>query len=296
MANATLVRERTAEAAGTGRTEAGGRLLRRVALYGILSVAAVAAAFPFVWMVLSSLKPRSEVTANPPTIIPHAWRWHNYVDAWNAAPFGRYFINSFAIAAVVAIGVVITSLLAAYAFTRLNFPGRGLLFTLFLATMMIPFEATIIPNFITTRNLGIYDSYAGLTVPWLANVVGIFMMRQFFITLPNELFEAATLDGCGHLRTLRYVVLPLAKGPIGAVALFNFLAQWNSLLWPLIVIGKHQEYRPIQLGLSVFVNADANDPQLQMAAAAFTVAPILILYFFVQRQFIEGIASSGLKG
>jgi multiple sugar transport system permease protein len=294
MADVPMVRARPVMAgAGSARLM---HLARRSVLYGVLVTGAIGAAFPFVWMLLSALKPREEVTRLPPTVLPETWRFQNFADAWNAATFTRYFVNSLFVSSVVAVGVVITSLMAGYAFTRLQFPGRNLLFGVFLATMMIPFEATIIPNFIMIRNLHIYDSYAALIVPWLANVVGVFLVRQFFLTLPTELFEAATLDGCGHFRVLRYLVIPLAKGPIAAVALFNFLAQWNSLLWPLIAIGKHQELRPIQLGLSVFVNAEANDPHLQMAAATFTIVPILVLYFFVQKQFIEGIASSGLKG
>lgn len=294
MANVPLARTRPlVMGAGAPRL---GRLARRGSLYAALALGSVAVAFPFVWMVLSALKPREEVTRVPPTVLPETWRWQNFADAWTAAPFGRYFLNSIVVSTTVAVGVVITSLLAAYAFTRIAFPGRNLLFAVFLATMMIPFEATLIPNFMIIRSLYIYDTYAGLIVPWLANVIGVFLMRQFFLTLPNELFEAATIDGCGHLRMLRYIVVPLAKGPMAAVALFNFLAQWNALLWPLIAIGRHQELRPIQLGLSVFVNAEANDPHLQMAAATFTITPILVLYFFVQKQFIEGIASSGLKG
>ncbi len=284
------------EAASTSARAGGAaRALRRVALYSALSFGALLAAFPFVWMLLTAFKPRAEVVRNPPTFLPETWRAQNFVDAWQAAPFGRYFFNSVFTSSVVAFGVVVTSVLAAYAFTRISFPGRNALFGLFLATMMIPFEATIIPNFIIIRNLHLYDTYGALIVPWLANVVGVFMMRQFIMSLPNELFEAATIDGCGHFRMLWTIVVPLAKGPIGAVALFNFLAQWNSLLWPLIATGD-DDLRPIQLGLSVFVNADSNQPQLQMAAATFTILPIVLLYFFVQRQFIEGIAASGLKG
>jgi multiple sugar transport system permease protein len=271
-------------------------MMRRGALYGVLIAGTVVTAFPFVWMVLSAVKPRSEVNRIPPTVWPETWRWSNFADAWNAAPFDRYFFNSIFISTTVAAGVVATSLLAAYAFTRLEFPGRNLLFTIFLATMMIPFEATLIPNFMTVRSLGIFDSYPALIVPWLANVIGVFMMRQFILTLPGELFEAAKLDGCGHFAMLRNVVLPLAKGPVAAVFLFNFLQQWNALLWPLIAISKHQELRPIQFGLSVFVNAETNDPHLQMAAATFTILPIIVLYLFVQKQFIEGMATSGLKG
>ncbi len=276
-------------------SERGTRLLRRAGLYGALSFGTVLTAFPFFWMVMTALKTRQETTRNPPTIIPSSPQWHNFAEAWHAAPFGRYFLNSVVTSSLVALGVVTTSLLAAYAFTRIRFPGRDVLFIVFLATMMIPFEATLIPNFILIRDLHIYDTYAALVVPWLANVVGVFMFRQFFLSLPNELFEAATIDGCGHWRMILNIVLPLARGPIGAVALFNFLGQWNSLLWPLIATGD-DDLRPIQLGLSVFVNAEANDPHLQMAAATFTIAPILVLFFFVQRQFIEGIASSGLKG
>jgi multiple sugar transport system permease protein len=295
MADIPLMRTRRPVATAVSAARMG-RMARRAALYGVLVLGAVVMAFPFVWMLLSAVKTRSEVNRIPPTLWPETWRLQNFVDAWRAAPFARDFFNSVLISGTVAAGVVVTSLLAAYAFTRLQFPGRNLLFTLFLATMMIPMEATLIPNFMTVRNLHIFDTYFALIVPWLANVVGVFMMRQFILMLPNELFEAATLDGCGHLRTLRYLVLPLAKGPVAAVFLFNFLYQWNALLWPLIAISKHQELRPIQFGLSVFVNAETNDPHLQMAAAAFTIAPIVVLYFFVQKTFIEGIASSGVKG
>jgi multiple sugar transport system permease protein len=280
----------------TAKAEPGGlrRTIRRLSLYALLTVGAVVSVFPFFWMVMTALKRRQEALANPPTVFPHHWQWSNFADAWHAAPFARYLINSLGISAVVAVGVMITSLLAAYAFTRLQFPFRNVLFGIFLATMMIPFEATLIPNFIIVTRLHFYDTYLALTVPWLANVVGIFLMRQFFLQLPNELFEAATVDGCGHVRMLWNVVLPLAKGPLGAVALLNFLQQWNGLLWPLLVTG-HENIRPVQLGLSVFVNADTNDPQLQMAAATLTILPIVIFYFFLQKQFIEGIASTGLK-
>ena len=291
MAN-VMSMPRTAQ---TARTATGlGRRAKRGAMYAVLVAGAVVCAFPFVWMVLTSLQTRQETFSDPPTVFPASPQWGNYAQAWKAVPFGQYFFNSVLTSAAVAIGVMFTSFLAAYAFTRIQFPGRNLLFTLFLATMMIPFEATLIPNFIMVKRLHMYDTYFALTVPWLANVIGIFMMRQFFLTLPNELFEAAKIDGCGHFRALRYIALPLAKGPLGAVALMNFLTQWNGLLWPLLVTGS-DKIRPVQLGLSYFVNADTNDPQLQMAAAAFTIAPIVVLYFFLQKQFIEGIASSGLK-
>jgi ABC-type glycerol-3-phosphate transport system permease component len=267
----------------------------RVLLYAVLVAGAVFCAFPFVWMILTALKTRDEAQAVPITWLPSSPQWSNFVDAWNAAPFGRYFINTFFIAGCVVLGVCVTSLLAAYAFARIDFPGRSVVFALLLATLMIPFEATLVPNFIIIKNLHWYNTYAALIVPWIANVFSIFLLRQFILGIPEELFEAATLDGCGHVGMLQHVVLPLAKGPLAAIAVFSFLASWNSLLWPLIITGS-ESLRPIQLGLTVFVHADAQDPHLLMAASAFTIAPLLIVYFLAQRQFLEGIASSGLKG
>ena len=152
-----------------------------------------------------------------------------------------------------------------------------------------------IPNFIIIKNFGWYNTYLALIVPWTANVFSVFLLRQFFITMPQDLFDAAMLDGAGLFRTLWSVALPLARAPLGAITLFAFLGSWNSLLWPLIVTGS-QNLRPIQLGLSVFLNTDTNEPQLLMAASAFTILPIVVLFFVMQRAFVEGIASTGLRG
>jgi multiple sugar transport system permease protein len=227
--------------------------------------------------------------------LPTAPQWHNYVEAWQAAPFARYFLNTMVVCAGVVAGVLVTTVLAAYAFGRLEFWGKNALFALFLATMMIPFEATLIPNYVIVTGLHWYNTYQGLIVPWTASVFSVFLLRQFFASIPQDLYDAAALDGCGHLRTLWNVALPLARAPLSAIVIFNFLWSWNSLLWPLMVTGR-EEMRPIQLGLSVFVNVEGNDPHLLMAASTFTILPIVVLYFVAQRQFIEGIASSGLKG
>ena len=283
--------------------------LGRVAIYLVLSLGAAAAGFPFFWMLMTSLKTRAEATRNPPTIFPASPQWGNYAEAWRADPFGRYFLNTSLMCVGVVVGVLVTTVLAAYAFARLEFPGKNALFILCLSTMMIPFEATLIPNYIIVNRLpGIsfaggglsltsswYNTYLALIVPWTANVFSIFLLRQFFASIPQDLFDAAALDGCGHARTLWNVALPLARAPLAAIVIFNFLWTWNSLLWPLVVTGK-ESMRPLQLGLSVFVNTDANDPQLLMAASTFTILPVIVLYFLAQRQFIEGIASSGLKG
>ena len=271
------------------------RLLRRSILYLVLILGAVYAALPFVWMLLTSLKTRGEALRDPPTLLPKVWHFDNYLKAWRAAPFERYFLNTFFICFVVVVGVAITSTLAAYAFARMDFYGRNVIFVLILSTLMIPFETIIIPNFIILKHLHWLNTYAALIVPWIASVFSVFLMRQYISQLPQDLFDSAALDGAGHLRTLWSIVVPLMRGPLAAVMLFAFLGSWNSLLWPLIVTNS-QSLRPIQLGLSVFINQDANEPTLLMAASAFTIAPIVLLYFVAQRQFMEGFASSGLKG
>lgn len=279
----------------SGLTVAAGVWLQRSILYLVLTAGAVFSGFPFFWMLMTSLKPRAEATRLPPTILPQNWQFQNYALAWNSAPFGRYFLNSTLIAVCVVVGVLVTATLAAYAFARLEFAARSVLFALFISTLMIPFEATLIPNFIIIKNLGWYNTYTAMIIPWTASVFSVFLLRQFFLTLPQDLFDAAMLDGAGPLRSLWAVALPLARAPLGAIALFAFLGSWNSLLWPLIVTGS-QNLRPIQLGLSVFLNTDTNEPQLLMAASAFTILPIVILFFIAQRAFVEGIASTGLRG
>ncbi len=294
MSDLALGRQRSGAVAGErGLTAA--RLLKRGLRYLVLIAGAMFAAFPFVWMLLTSFKTRSEALRDPPTLLPSVWHFSNYAAAWQAAPFARYFVNTFFICFCVVAGVVVTSTLAAYAFARIDFYFRNVLFILFLATLMIPFETIIIPNFIIVTKLHLLNSYWALIVPWASSVFSIFLLRQFFDQLPQDLYDSAALDGAGHLRTLLNVVLPLSKGPLAAVMLFAFLGSWNSLLWPLIVTNS-ESLRPIQLGLSVFINSDTTEPALLMAASAFTIAPIVVLYFFAQRQFMEGFASSGLKG
>jgi multiple sugar transport system permease protein len=285
---------RVSEAAST-RSFSGRGLVRRAAVYLVLVIGAIFAAFPFVWMVLTSLKSHNESLADPPTFLPSLWHWSNYVQAWQAAPFTRYFLNTFFICAcVVALGLV-TSTLAAYAFARLDFWGRDVLFLLFLATLMIPFETIIIPNFLILKHLHWLNTFNALIVPFGASVFSVFLLRQHFHSLPQELFDSAALDGAGHLRMLWNVAIPLSRGPLAAITLFAFLGSWNSLLWPLIVTNS-QNLRPVQLGLSVFTTEAGTQPQLLMAANAFTIAPIVILYFFAQKQFMEGLAATGIKG
>jgi multiple sugar transport system permease protein len=285
-----------------------GRISRGL-LYTVLTVGAATSLAPFIWMILTSLKSYREMATRvlwPAALrfstyslpvdqrpIPHLF--YNYVQAWNAAPFARYFANSFLLASCTATGVLITSSLAAYAFARLNFYGKNAIFVLFLATMMIPFEVTMIPNYITVSRLGWINTYWAVIIPWIASVFGIFLLRQFFATIPDDLYDAALLDGCGHFRFLTQIVLPLSKPALISVGLFNFLGSWNAFTWPLIVTREEKMY-PIQVGLRYFVTESGTATQELMAAATITILPLVILYFFAQRQFIEGISTTGLKG
>jgi ABC-type glycerol-3-phosphate transport system permease component len=233
----------------------------------------------------------------------------NYYQAWKTASFNEYMWNSVRLTAITLVGILIVSTLAAYAFARINFPGRNFMFALLLSTMMIPETVTMIPNFLTItgnnpllafasdffRNYW-YDSWPALTIPFMAGFFNIFMLRQFFAQIPNELEDAARIDGAGHLRFLIQVVLPLSKAPIMTVVIFSFIGSWNALLWPLIATKAGSNWWPIAVGLQNFVSEAGPQTHLWMAAASISMLPVLILYFLAQKQFIEGIATTGLKG
>lgn len=221
----------------------------------------------------------------------------NYITAWNKVKpsFTRYFVNSAVIAVVTTVGQVLTSILAAYAFVFFTFPFKNLLFVVFLATMMVPQEMILIPNYLVLSELGWIDTYMALIVPWLAGVFGIFMLRQFFMQLPMELFDAAMIDGCSKFGFLFRILIPLSIPPILTISIFTFLGSWNSLLWPLIVTNS-QHMRTIQVGISYFSQAEGTEWELLMAASTFCILPLIIFYIFAQKYFVQGEASSGLKG
>jgi ABC-type glycerol-3-phosphate transport system permease component len=218
----------------------------------------------------------------------------NYVEAWGRAPFGYYFRNSIVISVITPLLIVVTSAPAAYAFARLNFPAKDLIFMIYLATMMIPPEVLLIPNFITVSDLHWKNTFYALIVPFTVSVVSIFFLRQFFMGIPNDLYDAAVIDGSGHTRFLISVAMPLSRPALVSTGMFNFLGSWNSLIWPLLVTDK-ESMRPIALGLASFSTEAGMQPQLYMAAATFSIVPVIILFLFVQKQFIEGIARTGIK-
>jgi len=265
-----------------------------VLVHLVLLASVVVILLPYYLMVSTSFKPLREIFTDPFTWIPSRLAWENYVDAWNHAPFGRYFLNSTIISVSETFGVLITSALAAYAFSRMRFRGREVLFVIFLGTLMVPGEVQLVPNFITIVRLGWLNTYYALIIPWLASVFGIFFLRQFFATIPQELQDAATMDGASHWTFLWRVVIPLSTPALITVALLTFLGSWNALTWPLIVTNSPQ-MRPIMVGLLSFQNEWGTQPRLLMAAATFSVLPILLLFFILQRYFIQGIARAGIK-
>jgi ABC-type glycerol-3-phosphate transport system permease component len=233
--------------------------------------------------------------------IPSELHFENYVNAWNEAKFSEYFLNSVIITIITLAGELTFSVLAAYAFARIKFPGRDAIFGVMLSTMMIPAMVNIIPNFLTVTWLGRIgpipwiNNWPALTIPFMGSVFSIFLLRQFFAQIPDELYDAARIDGAGHLRFLVTTVLPLSKAPVMVIVVLSFIGSWNALAWPMLVTNS-PEWRPIAVGLYSFIQEAGQAFNLMMAGAFIAIIPILVLYFFTQKQFTESIARSGLKG
>ena len=297
----------------------------QLAIYTLLFAGVIIAVGPFLWMVSASFMTLSEV--NLTRLLPEKLLWENYATALRRANFldielvtdpgtgvlqsigiSGYLWNSLRITLISVSGSLAVCIPAAYAFARMNFIGRKVIFALFISTMMIPGIVMLIPHLLTVIWLGRlseslfgpagawFNNWPALTIPFFASVFNIFLLRQFFIQIPNDLWDAARIDGAGHFKFLRSVVLPLSKAPIMTIVTLGFIGSWNALMWPLLVT-INDDWRPIAVGLSNFVTADTpGDLNLQMAASVITVIPILILYFVAQKQFTEGIAQTGIRG
>ncbi len=298
MADSARVEEKTY----TRPLTLGGLKLKpgRLFLYFVLIAGAIIAILPFFWMISTSLMTLGE-TINR-VWLPAKPQLENFITAWSEARFAQYFLNSVIITAITIAGLLTTSILAGYAFGRIHFFGRDVLFALLLSTMMIPESVTMIPNFLMIRGSILplpggtwLNDWKALTVPFMANAFSIFLLRQFFIKIPDELWDAARMDGASHLRFLIQIVLPMSKAPVMTVMIFAFIGSWNAFLWPLLVTTT-PAWRPLMVGLWTFVTEAGPQTHLLMAGAVITVIPILILYFITQKQFTEGIATTGLKG
>jgi ABC-type glycerol-3-phosphate transport system permease component len=273
--------------------------LSRILMYGILVTGVLVAITPFLWMLSYSFMTRGEMIRR--LLLPSRIQWGNYIDAWKEANFGHYFRNSILISSVQVLFSLLFCTMASYAFARIRFRGNNILFFAVLATMMIPESVVLIPNFMTVSWLHRHtpfswiNNWPALTVPFMANGLSIFLLRQFFATIPDEYWDAARIDGAGHFRFLRQIVVPLSKAPILTVCMFVFIGSWNALAWPLLVTN-NPTWRPISVGLQQFVSEAGPEIHLQMAGAVIAIVPVLLVYFFIQKEFTEGIVITGLKG
>jgi ABC-type glycerol-3-phosphate transport system permease component len=293
--------------------QTGGRIASSSLLYFTIGLAAFVAMVPFLWMISNSLMTLGEALTRSALPQDAIGGLCNYVEAWEEAEFSQYFVNSVIITFVTITGLLATSILAAYAFARIEFVGRNTVFTLLLITLMIPESVTLVPNYLIitgfipiipsgmedppfiTLSASWLNTLTALTMPFMASAFAIFLLRQFFATIPHELWEACRIDGGGHFRFLLQIVLPISRAPILTVTLLTFVAAWNAFLWPLIVT-TNETWRPLMVGLYNFTQEGGTEIHLLMAGSFITILPMLMLYFLTQKAFTEGIATSGLKG
>ena len=267
----------------------------QMVLHIILIIGSITMVVPFMWMISTSLKEMNQVFVIPPIWLPNPIKWSNYLKAWNALPFANAYINSLKIAAIVVVGRLITSSMAAYAFAKIKFQGRDLIFIIFLGTMMIPDQVTMIPTFILMKYFGWIDTHLPLIIPpALFNAFSVFFLRQFMLSLPKELDEAAIIDGANHWIIYTKITIPLIKPALSALAIFIFMGSWNNFMGPLIYLNTIKLYT-VPLLLNSFKGLYITDWPLMMSASAIAIIPVLIVYLIGQRYIIEGIALTGIK-
>jgi ABC-type glycerol-3-phosphate transport system permease component len=278
-----------------GRSPVNRRRVRTVGSYALLTVLAVVVLFPIYITIVNSLLRPDQIAARPPTFFPLHPQWSSYSKAWTDGHMSKYLVNSFIVTMMITVGQVVTAILAGYAFAFLEFPLKRTLFFVFLATLMVPFEVTIVANVQTVNSLGWYDTYLGLAVPFLATGFGAFLVRQAFLQVPRDLSDAAALDGYGHWRFMTRVAIPLARPAIAALAVFGFLGAWNQYLWPLLVT-KDDRLRTVQIGLKQLRQTQLSDINVTFAGAVIAVVPIAILLLLFQKHLVRGLTTGAVKG
>jgi ABC-type glycerol-3-phosphate transport system permease component len=271
------------------------QLWQLVLLYALLIGTALVLLFPLLYGFMLSFMTPDEVVIYPPRFWPASFNLTSYRTVWSRLPIPRYLLNSLIVSGAVMAGQLITASLAAYAFAVREFRGRNLLFGVFLCTLMIPWEVTIIPNFQTVQGWGWTDKYIGLIAPFVATAFGTFMLRQFFLTIPKELHDAATIDGCGSLRYLLQIVLPLSRPALGTLAIYGFLQTWNQFLWPLLITNQ-KEMRTVQIGLNFLLNEETISFNNTMAGVMLAIVPTALLLIVGQRQLVRGLTAGAVKG
>ena len=280
----------------TSETNSAARKVRSGVSHTLLVIVAIVFLGPLVYAVSTSLKPADEVFTPTPHLFGSEIRWKNYADAFTFAPFDRYFLNSLLVAVAGTLVVVAASSMSAYAFARLKFRGREQLFVLFLGTLMVPQEVLIVPMYWLMQALGWVDSYWALILPWAFTAFGTFLLRQFFLTIPAELEEAARVDGCGPFGTFLRIMLPLARPAIAVLTVFTFISFWGSFLWPLIIINSVEDKGTVPLGLAQFVGQQGTQWNLMMAASVMAMIPTVLLVVLLQKHLVRGLLVTGLGG
>lgn len=264
--------------------------------YTLLAALAFVMLFPLLYAISGSLMTAREISTYPPAFLPSQPRLNNFVDVLNALPIPRQYLNSMVVAACVMAGQLVTSILSAYAFAFLRMPLRNVIFGIFLATMMVPWEAIIIPNYLTMAQNHLINSYPALILPFLAAGFGTFLLRQFFLSFPKDLYEAALIDGSGHLRFLWSILLPLSRPALAALAIWSFLSAWNQFLWPLLVVNR-DEMQTLQIGISRLQDVEAGTaPNFILAGTVLALVPTLLLIYFGQRHIVRGLTAGALRG
>jgi multiple sugar transport system permease protein/alpha-1,4-digalacturonate transport system permease protein len=280
---------------GRGEKEPRGRLKgANLFVWLVLVVGALVVAFPLYWMFATAVRPKKEIFSGGFDLVPSTLVWSNFSDAWNKLPWDQFYINSIAIAAIAVPITVFMNLLAGYTFAKYKFPGRDILFLLMISTLMIPIQVIMVPEFLIVAKLGWVNTWWGVLVPRAAEAFGLFMVRQFMVSIPDELIEAARLDGAGEFTIFRRVVLPLSWPVIAVLSIFTFMWRWNDFAWPLVVLQEQSAYT-VPLGLSLMQGQYFTDWTGLMSMSLLSIIPMMLVFIFFQRYFIQGIASTGLK-
>lgn len=268
--------------------------ISKLIIYVVLLIGCIITIAPFFWMISTSLKSFGEVFNMPPTLLPEKFMWSNYLEVSDRIPLVRFFINSILITLGVTIGTLVTTIFAAYVFSRIDFIGRDVIFVVLIATMMIPSEVILIPNYITISKLGWINTYKGLIIPWTVSVFSIFLLRQFFLGIPESLYRASKIDGCSDMKYLFKIMVPISRPALITIALLRIINSWNEFLWPLIITNV-PEMRTLPVALTIFSTEAGIDYHYLMAASTMIILPIIFVYFVLQKYIISGITRSGIK-
>jgi multiple sugar transport system permease protein len=271
------------------------RAVRYIVIYGLLLIAAAVAVVPISWMVLASFKPMEDMFTTPMRMLPNPWYFQAYPDAWATRDFTRYFLNSFFVSASITLGNILFCSMAGYALAKFKFRGRQFFFLAILSTLMLPLEVTMVPLFLIVKDLHWQNTYQGMIVPFLADAFGVFLMRQYILGIPDELIEAARIDGMHEIGIFSRIVMPLSTPAAIALAIFQFREAWDMYIWPLIIITK-EDLRPVTVGVALFMSNYSTIWNQLLAVATIAMIPMVVMFFVLQRYFIRGIVLSGLKG